>query len=82
MCCAVAQEVGVIGEPEVETIALKEEHAFFVIASDGVWEFLTSQAVVDMVTFPSAHTHASMHVKASMHAKALLLACAREHPLS
>lgn len=59
---SVAQEVGVIGEPEVDTIALKEEHAFFVIASDGVWEFLTSQAVVDMVDKHSEPSAAAMSV--------------------
>ncbi len=44
-----AEEIGVIGTPEVSSLAIKDDTAFFVIASDGVWEFLTSQAVVDMV---------------------------------
>lgn len=38
-----------IGTPEVNSLEIKEDTAFFVIASDGVWEFLTSQAVVDLV---------------------------------
>lgn len=44
-----AEEIGVIGTPEVNSLEIKEDTAFFVIASDGVWEFLTSQAVVDLV---------------------------------
>lgn len=59
---SVAEEVGVIGEPEVETLALREDHAFFVIASDGVWEFLTSQAVVDLVDKHSEPSAAAMSV--------------------
>ena len=36
-------------EPELEVLAVTAEMAFLVIASDGVFEFLSSQAVVDMV---------------------------------
>ena len=35
--------------PEILTFDLDSSHEFIVIASDGVWEFLTSQSVVDMV---------------------------------
>ncbi len=36
-------------EPEVVIKQLTADHPFLVIASDGVWEFLTSQSVIDMV---------------------------------
>ena len=44
-----AEQIGVIGHPEIESVALRDSHAFLVIATDGVWEFLSSQVVVDMV---------------------------------
>ena len=46
---AVAERIGVIAEPEVECIALSGASRFAVVASDGVFEFLPSQAVVDMI---------------------------------
>jgi len=45
----VVNAVGVIAEPVVTKYELKEEDSFLVIATDGVWEFLSSQEVVDMV---------------------------------
>lgn len=36
-------------EPEVVTKQLSAQHPFIIIASDGVFEFLSSQSVVDMV---------------------------------
>ncbi|CAM6082038.1 unnamed protein product [Calypogeia fissa] len=45
----VAEQIGVIAVPEVLIVELTIRHPFFVIASDGVFEFLSSQAVVDMV---------------------------------
>jgi serine/threonine protein phosphatase PrpC len=44
-----AEEIGVVAVPEVLVMQLSSKHPFFVIASDGVFEFLTSQTVVDMV---------------------------------
>ncbi|XP_048130032.1 probable protein phosphatase 2C 35 [Rhodamnia argentea] len=44
-----AGRIGVIADPEVSTVQLTPDHLFFVVASDGVFEFLSSQAVVDMV---------------------------------
>lgn len=44
-----AEAVGVIAEPEVKTVEITPAHLFFVVASDGVFEFLSSQEVVDMV---------------------------------
>ncbi|XP_010524777.1 PREDICTED: probable protein phosphatase 2C 35 [Tarenaya hassleriana] len=44
-----AENIGVIADPEVSMVHLSPKHLFFVVASDGVFEFLPSQAVVDMV---------------------------------
>ena len=38
------------GVAEMASYTLKEETAFLVLATDGVWEFLTSQSVVDLVS--------------------------------
>ncbi|KAJ4845710.1 hypothetical protein Tsubulata_014580 [Turnera subulata] len=44
-----AERIGVIAIPEVSVVRLTPNHLFFVVASDGVFEFLPSQTVVDMV---------------------------------
>lgn len=41
--------LGVIAEPELHQRELAEEDTLLILASDGVWEFLTNQAVVDMI---------------------------------
>lgn len=46
---SVAESIGVVAAPEIYVLDLTPDHQFFVIASDGVFEFLSSQAVVDMV---------------------------------
>ncbi|XP_077232252.1 putative protein phosphatase 2C 35 isoform X2 [Tasmannia lanceolata] len=46
---ATAENIGVIAIPEILKVQLTPNHLFFVIASDGVFEFLSSQVVVDMV---------------------------------
>jgi serine/threonine protein phosphatase PrpC len=43
-----AHEVGVTSEPEVATHALQEGDRLLVLASDGVWEHLTDQQVIDV----------------------------------
>ncbi|KAM1742480.1 hypothetical protein EV1_012446 [Malus domestica] len=43
-----AETIGVVATPEVSMVKLTPNHLFFVVASDGVFEFLSSQAVVDM----------------------------------
>lgn len=50
-----AERIGVVADPEVSKVQLTPNHLFFVVASDGVFEFLSSQAVVNMVyaKFPS-----------------------------
>ncbi|KAF9607148.1 hypothetical protein IFM89_032370, partial [Coptis chinensis] len=46
---SIAEKIGVISVPEVSMVQLTPSHLFFVIASDGVFEFLSSQVVVNMV---------------------------------
>lgn len=47
---SIAETIGVVPNPEMVVLELTPNHPFFVIASDGVFEFLSSQTVVDMVT--------------------------------
>ncbi|XP_020574848.1 protein phosphatase 2C and cyclic nucleotide-binding/kinase domain-containing protein [Phalaenopsis equestris] len=46
---SIAESIGVVASPEIYTLELTHNHLFFVIASDGVFEFLSSQTVVEMV---------------------------------
>ncbi|XP_042496355.1 protein phosphatase 2C and cyclic nucleotide-binding/kinase domain-containing protein isoform X2 [Macadamia integrifolia] len=46
---SIAESIGVVATPEIVVLELTPDHPFFVIASDGVFEFLSSQTVVDMV---------------------------------
>ncbi|KAK7842090.1 protein phosphatase 2c and cyclic nucleotide-binding/kinase domain-containing protein [Quercus suber] len=46
---SIAESIGVVATPEIVVLELTPEHPFFVLASDGVFEFLSSQTVVDMV---------------------------------
>ncbi|KAK7245750.1 hypothetical protein RIF29_40599 [Crotalaria pallida] len=43
-----AETIGVIAVPEVSAVQLTPNHLFFVVASDGIFEFLSSQTVIDM----------------------------------
>lgn len=45
----VAASVGVSAEPEFFETELIEEDKFLVIASDGVWEFISNEEVVNMI---------------------------------
>ncbi|WVZ11036.1 hypothetical protein V8G54_015566 [Vigna mungo] len=45
---SLAETIGVTALPEVKTFQLTPDHLFFVVASDGIFEFLTSQTVIDM----------------------------------
>lgn len=49
---SVAETIGVVANPEIVVFELTPNHPFFVLASDGVFEFLSSQTVVEMVIFP------------------------------
>jgi CRP-like cAMP-binding protein/serine/threonine protein phosphatase PrpC len=46
---SVSERLGVFADPEMGREQLTAQDKFIVVASDGVFEFLTSQAVVDMV---------------------------------
>lgn len=46
---SIAESIGVVPNPEIVVLELGPQHPFFVLASDGVFEFLSSQTVVDMV---------------------------------
>ena len=41
--------VGVVAEPEIMTYDVEDNNKFMILASDGVWEFISSQEAVDMV---------------------------------
>jgi serine/threonine protein phosphatase PrpC len=41
--------VGVIPEPEVKEFTLEPSDKFMILASDGVWEFISSQEAVEIV---------------------------------
>ncbi|KAL8161919.1 hypothetical protein V2J09_013408 [Rumex salicifolius] len=45
-----AEKIGVVAVPEVSVAKLTPDHQFFVVASDGIFEFLSSQMVVNMVS--------------------------------
>jgi serine/threonine protein phosphatase PrpC/CRP-like cAMP-binding protein len=45
---AMAEDLGVFAEPEMLTREIKAEDRVIVIASDGIYEFLTNQSVVDI----------------------------------
>nr|CAB3446431.1 unnamed protein product [Digitaria exilis] len=53
---SVAESIGVIADPEIFVLDLNSKNPFFVLASDGVFEFLSSQTVVDM-----AHIERVLH---------------------
>lgn len=50
LMCAAAERLGVVAEPEVITRHLGPATAFVVLASDGVFEFMSNQEVVDLVS--------------------------------
>ena len=58
----VAEMVGVYAEPEILTWKLSKNDKFMVIASDGVFEFLTSQSVVDAIAKFKNPLEAAKHV--------------------
>jgi len=45
---AIAEELGVVAEPEMLTRQITPEDKIIVLASDGVFEFLTNQSVIDI----------------------------------
>jgi len=59
-----AERIGVVAEPEILIQDLHEGVEFLVLASDGVFEFLPSQTVVDMVSKFSDPLEAALAVVA------------------
>lgn len=47
---SVSARVGVISEPEISFHRILDQDRFVVIASDGLWEFISSQEVVEIVS--------------------------------
>ena len=45
----VAATVGVMSEPEIKEFKFEEGDKFMIIASDGIWEFISSQECVDII---------------------------------
>ena len=50
LCAAAAEDIGVIPDPEVTVTQLERDHAFVVLATDGVWEFVSSAKAVEIVS--------------------------------
>ncbi|CAD7957956.1 unnamed protein product [Amoebophrya sp. A25] len=46
----VGASAGVTAEPELSTVQLTPAHQFFLLCSDGVWEFISNQEAVDIVS--------------------------------
>ena len=46
----VAEEIGVYAKPEVRSLRITKEHKYIVLASDGVFEFLTNDMVAELVS--------------------------------
>ena len=51
---AAAERIGVIPDPEVRPRALTPSDRFLILASDGVWEFMSNQDTVDLVASEEA----------------------------
>jgi cGMP-dependent protein kinase 2 len=55
VCCAAAESIGVIAEPEVVSEMISgDKTPYLVLASDGIFEFMQNQTVVNLVGIPSA----------------------------
>ena len=45
----IAASVGTISEPEIEEYEITEDDKFIILASDGIWEFISSQECVEFI---------------------------------
>jgi len=48
LCDTIGKEAGVTSEPEFHQTKLTPEDKFIIIATDGLWEFVSSQEAVDI----------------------------------
>jgi len=46
----IAKKIGVISEPDIFEYEIKQNDKFIVIASDGIWEYLTNEEVVNIIS--------------------------------
>ena len=44
-----AHKIGVINEPEIKEYVFLNEDKFFILASDGLWEYISSEECVDII---------------------------------
>ena len=49
-CCWCGAAAGVISTPEVYERTITDDHTYLIMGSDGLWEFISNQESVDMVT--------------------------------
>lgn len=64
----IAETVGCVATPEIMAHELSDDDVVCIIASDGVWEFLTNQNVVDICLAtldPCCHTADSFEINLS-----------------
>ena len=45
----VAATVGVMSEPEIKEFNFEDDDKYMIIASDGIWEFISSQECIDII---------------------------------
>ena len=55
-----AHSVGVSSQPDLFYVALKPEHKWVVLASDGLWEFMSNDEVVGIVAKHAGAVHAAL----------------------
>lgn len=58
----VAHGIGVVAEPELVTYDIHEEDKFLIVASDGVWEFMSEQDVACVVKDCDTAEEACRHI--------------------
>lgn len=48
-CDTIGKSAGVISDPDIYTAALSKEDAYIILATDGLWEFVTNQEVANII---------------------------------
>ncbi|GAB4819083.1 hypothetical protein N2152v2_006129 [Parachlorella kessleri] len=64
-CQGSAEDIGVIADPEITIVKLQADQPFAILATDGVWEFISSQKAVDIVSRCSSPYEAAKAVVAA-----------------